>query len=78
MPEPPDLLLLPGEAVVLRDDGPVVWVKRGLGWREVPVELGRRNHEMVEVLDGLSEGDAVSTLDLAGPRGAGDATGAAS
>jgi multidrug efflux pump subunit AcrA (membrane-fusion protein) len=70
-------LLLPREAVALRDDGPVVWVKRGLGWREVPVKLGRRNDEMVEVLDGLSEGDTVSVVDLAAPEGARVAAGAA-
>jgi HlyD family secretion protein len=73
----PDRLLVPREAVVLRDDGPVVWVRRGLGWREVPAELGRRNDDVVEVLGGLSEGDTVSVVDLAAPGEPGAATGAA-
>ncbi len=61
------LLLVPRAAVFLRDDGPVVWTKRGLGWREAPVELGRSNPKMVEVLSGLEEGDTVSAVDLAAP-----------
>jgi HlyD family secretion protein len=73
----PDRLLLPREAAFIRDDGPVVWVKRGFGWREVPVELGRRNDEVVEVLDGLSEGDTVSAADLAAPAESGAVTGPA-
>jgi len=63
----PDLLLVPREAVFLRDEGPVVWARRGLGWREVAVALGRSNAREVEVLSGLEEGDTVSTVDLAAP-----------
>jgi multidrug efflux pump subunit AcrA (membrane-fusion protein) len=63
----PALLLVPREAVFLRDDGPVVWAKRGLGWREVAVDLGRSNQKMVEILSGLEEGDTVSAVDLAAP-----------
>ncbi len=63
----PDLLLVPREAVFLRDDGPVVWAKRALGWREVEVGLGRSNQKVIEVLSGLSEGDTVSAVDLAAP-----------
>ena len=63
----PGLLLLPRDAVFLRDLGPVVWVKRTLGWREVPVELGRSNRRQVEVVSGLEEGDRVSPVDLARP-----------
>ena len=63
----PDLLLVPRDAVFLRDDGPVVWTRRGLGWREVPVTLGRGNPKSIEVISGLSAGDTVSTVDLAGP-----------
>jgi HlyD family secretion protein len=63
----PDLLLVPREAVFLRGDGPVVWARRGLGWREVAVELGRSNEKEVEVLSGLEEGDTVSTVDLTAP-----------
>ncbi len=70
----PDLLLVPRDAVFLRDDGPVVWAKRRLAWREVEVTLGRSNQKMIEVLSGLSEGDTVSAVDLAAP--APDASGA--
>jgi len=62
-----DVLLVPRDDVFLRDEGPVVWVKRALRWREVPVELGRSNRTHVEVLSGLSEGDRVSPADLARP-----------
>ena len=61
----PDLLLVPRDAVFLRDDGPVVWAKRRLAWREVEVTLGRSNQKMIEVLSGLSDGDSVSAVDLA-------------
>jgi HlyD family secretion protein len=63
----PDLLLVPREAVFLRDDGPVVWARRGLGWREIEVTLGRGNPKLIEVVSGLSEGDRVATVDLAAP-----------
>jgi HlyD family secretion protein len=63
----PGVLLLPRDAVFLRDAGPVVWVRRALGWREVPVELGRGNKQQVEVVSGLAEGDRVSPVDLALP-----------
>jgi HlyD family secretion protein len=74
----PGLLLVPRPAVFLRDEGPVVWAKRGLGWREVEVSLGRRNEKLVEVLSGLSEGDLVTTVDLAvsAPEGNGAPAGA--
>ncbi len=64
----PRVLLVPRDAVFLRDDGPVVWVRRALGWREVPVKLGRSNRTQVEVVAGLGEGEKVSPLDLALPR----------
>jgi len=63
----PEVLLLPRDAVFLRDSGPVVWVRRALGWREVAVDLGRANRRQVEVVSGLAEGDRVSPLDLAAP-----------
>jgi multidrug efflux pump subunit AcrA (membrane-fusion protein) len=56
---------VPRDAVFLRDDGPVVWAKGRLAWREVEVTLGRSNQKMIEVLSGLSEGDTVSAVDLA-------------
>jgi HlyD family secretion protein len=61
----PGLLLVPRDAVFLRDSGPVVWARRALRWREIPVKLGRRNQRQVEVVAGLSEGEHVSPLDLA-------------
>jgi HlyD family secretion protein len=61
----PALLLVPREAVFLRDDGPVVWSKGALGWRETRVKLGRSNRTQVEVVAGLHEGDLVSPSDLA-------------
>jgi multidrug efflux pump subunit AcrA (membrane-fusion protein) len=64
----PGVLLVPRDAVFLRDTGPVVWVRRGLGWREVTVSLGRSNRAQVEVVSGLDEGEKVSPVDLALPR----------
>jgi hypothetical protein len=64
----PGLLLVPRDAVFLREDGPVVWVRRALGWREVGVRLGRSNRTQVEVVSGLAEGDRVSPVDLRAPR----------
>jgi HlyD family secretion protein len=74
----PGVVLVPRDAVFLRDGGPVVWARKGLGWREVKVALGRGNRTHVEVSAGLAEGDAISPVDLglpqesrpAGPAGA--------
>jgi hypothetical protein len=63
----PGLLLVPRDAVFLRDDGPVVWARRALGWREVRVTLGRSNRTQVEVVTGLAEGDRLSPIDLRAP-----------
>jgi multidrug efflux pump subunit AcrA (membrane-fusion protein) len=60
----PGLLLVPRDAVFLRDEGPVVWARRALGWREVKVKLGRSNRTQVEVVTGLAEGDRLSPVDL--------------
>jgi HlyD family secretion protein len=64
----PKLLLVPREAVFLRESGPVVWARRALGWSEVPVKLGRSNRRQVEVTDGVAEGDRLSPVDLALPK----------
>ncbi len=64
----PALLLVPRDAVFLRDGGPVVWARQGLGWREVKVTLGRSNRTEVEVVSGLAESDRISPVDLALPR----------
>jgi len=60
----PGLLLVPRQAVFLRDAGPIVWRRTRLGWRETAVKLGRSNRTQVEVLSGLSEGELVSPSDL--------------
>jgi HlyD family secretion protein len=61
----PGLLVVPREAVFLRESGPVVWARRALRWTEVPVRLGRTSRRQVEVVAGLAEGDRLSPLDLA-------------
>jgi len=71
----PGLLLVPREAVFLRDDGPVVWKEGPLGWREAKVTLGRRSRSQVEVLSGLREGDRVSPSDLREEADAGPSAG---
>jgi HlyD family secretion protein len=63
----PGLLLVPRDAVFLRDSGPVVWARRALRWTEVPVRLGRTSRRQVEIVEGLVEGDRVSPVDLAVP-----------
>jgi multidrug efflux pump subunit AcrA (membrane-fusion protein) len=68
------LLLVERKAVFLRDDGPVVWRKGPLGWRETRVRLGRSNRTQVEVLAGLRPGDLVSPGDLADAAAPADAT----
>ncbi len=62
------LLLVPRDAVFLREGGPVVFVHRLLGWRETSVRLGLSNRRQVEILEGLSEGDHVSRVELKTPR----------
>lgn len=62
------LLLVPREVVFLRDAGPAVWARRALGWREVPVRLGRSNRQKVEILSGVAEGDRLSPIDLTAPQ----------
>lgn len=53
-----DVLLVPLEAIVATPDGPVAHRRTAAGGTEpVPVTLGRRNAEQVEVTDGLAEGD---------------------
>jgi multidrug efflux pump subunit AcrA (membrane-fusion protein) len=61
-----DALLIPIDAVTMTADGPVVQRQTTLSHEIVPVELGRRNRDRVEVLDGLREGDHVSVTQLGG------------
>ncbi|HVQ32169.1 MAG TPA: efflux RND transporter periplasmic adaptor subunit [Vicinamibacteria bacterium] len=60
-----DRLLIPRTAVFLRESGPIVQVRRALGFTEVAVKLGRSNREFVEAVEGLREGDLVLPVDLA-------------
>ncbi len=64
----PGVVLVPREAVFLRDSGPVVWARRALGWTETKVTLGRNNRRQFEVLAGVAEGDRLSPVDLALPQ----------
>jgi HlyD family secretion protein len=52
-------LLIPLEAVLSRPGGPAVRIVEGLGDRETPVRLGKRNQTEVEVLSGLREGERI-------------------
>jgi multidrug efflux pump subunit AcrA (membrane-fusion protein) len=56
-------LLIPIEAIFGGEHGPMVFVKTLVGYSRVSVRLGRRNEETVEVLEGLDDGDRVSTVD---------------
>ena len=72
------LLLVPREAVFLRDAGPAVWRKTALGWRETAVKLGRSSRTQIEIVSGLRDGDLVSPIDLAQtPRAPGSERGGA-
>jgi len=57
-------LLIPLEAVFRTVEGAVVYRRSVMGHDVVPVELGRRDDDRVEVLAGLDEGDSVSLIDL--------------
>ncbi len=65
----PRVLVIPGEAVFPTPDGPVAWRKTALGFEAAPLELGRKNDKLVEVLGGLSEGDQVARRDLGRKKG---------
>ena len=72
----PGLLLAPRETVFLSAEGPVVFVQRALGFKEVRVTLGRKNRRQVEVVSGLREGDRLSPVDLRVSASAGTAAAA--
>jgi HlyD family secretion protein len=57
-------LVVPTHVVFPTDGGPVVYRKTVFGSEEVPVELGRRNAELLEVLAGLRAGDRISERNL--------------
>ncbi len=52
----PGALVIPLEAVMPRSDGPVVLADA----QEIPVQLGARNEELVEVLSGLELGQVIA------------------
>jgi HlyD family secretion protein len=57
----PDVALVPVGAV-FRDNGATVAFRYRLGgWRRVALNLGDRNADQVEVIDGLEPGDLVAT-----------------
>ena len=56
-------LLVPIEAIFGGQDGPTVYRKTLVGYSRIPVRLGRRNEKTVEVLEGLDNGDRVSTIE---------------
>jgi RND family efflux transporter MFP subunit len=58
------VLVVPSHAVFLTTDGPVVFRRTLLGHEKVPVRLGRRNDEVVEVVEGLEPGDRVAERNL--------------
>jgi multidrug efflux pump subunit AcrA (membrane-fusion protein) len=57
-------LLVPVEAIFVTPAGPIVWRKTATGIEAVHIEVGQRNHDLVEVHAGLAEGDRVSRTDL--------------
>jgi multidrug efflux pump subunit AcrA (membrane-fusion protein) len=57
-------LVVPVEAVFPKSRGPVAYRRGHLGWTVAPLELGRRNDKVVEVLRGLEAGDEVARTDL--------------
>jgi len=61
LPEVSDALAVPRSAVADHSGTPVVTVVRASKAYEVPVRLGVETEQRVQVLDGLSAGDAVAT-----------------
>ncbi|MCA9704719.1 MAG: HlyD family efflux transporter periplasmic adaptor subunit [Myxococcales bacterium] len=57
-----DALLVPLEAIVVTPEGPVAYRRGDQGPQAVPVTLGRRNAEKVEVTAGLEEGDEIEAV----------------
>lgn len=55
----PNVVAVPLDAVFDSPDGPVVYVRGLFGTRVVPVELGRRGRETIEIVKGLDPGARV-------------------
>ena len=58
------VLVVPSHAVFLMSEGPVVFRSTLFGHEKVPVRLGRRNDEVVQVVEGLEPGDRVAERNL--------------
>lgn len=61
-----DALVIPEHTVFPSPDGPIVYRRTLIGHEAVPVRLGKRNGELVEVLEGLQPGDLVAETDPGG------------
>lgn len=62
----PGVLVVPNESIFASTSGPVVFRRSGRGWKAVPVTVGRRGDEGVEVTAGLAEGDRIARPTKAG------------
>lgn len=60
-----DVLKLPEAAVVYRPEGLFVWKKGFWGQKLVPIEIGARSGDMVEIRSGLRENDRVAIISAA-------------
>ncbi len=59
-----DVLYLPVESVFRRDNNKkIVLIKDGLEWKEIEVETGISNEEVIEIKKGLKKGDRVGLID---------------
>jgi HlyD family secretion protein len=67
----PGRLVVPREAVFLREAGPVVFARRLWGWSENPVRLGEASRRQVEVVEGLKEGERILPVDPEAREGSG-------
>ncbi|MFH0765711.1 MAG: efflux RND transporter periplasmic adaptor subunit [Calditrichota bacterium] len=59
----PDKVWIPIEAVIQKDDQPMVWGQISGGWKLRPVVLGSRNDSYVIIETGLSAGARVALVD---------------
>lgn len=62
----PRALVVPAEAVFNRPEGPTIYRRTRWGVEELRPRLGRRNDRWVEIVSGLSEGNAVALRDPEG------------
>ena len=58
------VLVVPAHAVFLTPRGPVVFRRTLFGHEKVPVKLGRRNDDVVQVVEGLEAGDRIAERNL--------------